>query len=63
MSAASGFWVENFTLAYAGLEIQAWVIVGVALGVSLLTLFFHGKNMGFLLLERPCPEGHLADTP
>lgn len=56
----SGFWAK-FTLVYAGLEIQAWVIVGVALGVSLLTLFSMVKIWAFAFWKA-LPEGHPADT-
>lgn len=56
----SGFWAK-FALVYAGFEIEAWVIVGVALGVSLLTLFSMVKIWAFAFWK-PLPEGHPADT-
>jgi len=39
----------------AGLEIQHWVIVGVALGVSLLTLYSMVKIWNYAFL-RPAPQ-------
>jgi multicomponent Na+:H+ antiporter subunit D len=56
----SGFWAK-FTLVYAGLQIEAWVIIGVALAVSLLTLFSMVKIWAFAFWK-PLPEGHKADT-
>jgi len=50
----SGFFAK-VTLIMAGLEIQHWVIVGVALGVSLLTLYSMVKIWNYAFL-RPAPQ-------
>lgn len=56
----SGFWAK-FTLVYAGLEIGAWFIIGVALAVSILTLFSMVKIWAFAFWKA-LPEGHEANT-
>lgn len=56
----SGFWAK-FTLLYAAIEIESWVILAVALVVGLLTLFSMTKIWSYSFLS-PLPEGHEANT-
>jgi len=58
----SGFWAK-LMLIQAGLGLQQYVIVAVALGVSLLTLFSMTKIWGEVFWK-PAPEGReVASAP
>lgn len=56
----SGFWAK-FTLLYASIEIESWIILGVALVVGLLTLFSMTKIWANAFWA-PVPEGVPAIT-
>jgi len=56
----SGFWAK-FTLLYAAIEIESWVILAVALIVGMLTLFSMTKIWANAFWA-PLPDGHSANT-